>query len=149
MKSKEMNSSNNTRIIIARLYEDEDIIESLVELVKQYSIKGGLINGIGAIKFATLRFYNQETQEYENKEFNEDLEVTSLMGNISWLKNSMESDPIIHVHVNLGKKDCSVIGGHLSSKTLVGPTLEVYILETDEVIHRALDEKLNLTLLDL
>lgn len=148
MKSKETKSQNK-RVIIARLYEDEDIIESLVDLVKQYKIKGGLINGIGAIKFATLRFYNQETKEYENKEFNEDLEVTSLMGNISWLKNSKESDPIIHVHVNLGKEDCSVIGGHLSSKTLVGPTLEVYIFETDDVIHRALDEKLNLTLLDL
>ncbi len=147
MKSKEI--TNTKRIIIARLYEDEDIIESIVDLTRQYNIKGGLINGIGAIKFATLRFYNQETQEYENKEFNEDLEVTSLMGNISWLKNSKESDPIIHVHVNLGKKDCSVIGGHLASKTIVGPTLEVYIFETDEEIHRSLDEKLNLTLLDL
>lgn len=148
MKSKEI--VGNIRVIIARLYEDEDIIESLVDLTKQYKIKGGLINGIGAIKFATLRFYNQETQEYENKEFNEDLEVTSLMGNISWLKNSKESDdPIIHVHANLGKKDCSVIGGHLASKTIVGPTLEVYIFETDKEIHRSLDEKLKLTLLDL
>ncbi|MHA1727296.1 MAG: PPC domain-containing DNA-binding protein [Promethearchaeota archaeon] len=142
---KSIITESSGRVIIARLAENADVIESIKELVKKKKIKGGIIKGIGALKKATLKFFNSEKKEYEEEEYNEPLEVSSLLGNIAWKDN----EPFPHVHINLGRKDHSVIGGHCGSPSIVCPTLEIYIFETDETIKRNYDKKWDLNLLDL
>lgn len=147
MKSKETKTSK--RVIIARLFKGEDILQSIENLVVKYNIKGGMVAGIGAVEKATLKFFNVGTKKYEFHKIEEELEVTSLVGNISWRKDVQEKQPVVHIHLNLGKKDLSVIGGHCDTPTIVSATLEVYIYETDDVIQRSHDDLTDLVLLDL
>ena len=67
------------------------------------------------------------------------------MGNISFKDN----EPVIHLHVSIGKDDYSIIGGHLSQPTIVSITAEVYIYEIKQTIIRATDPQFGLNLLDL
>jgi predicted DNA-binding protein with PD1-like motif len=147
MKNKVTGSSG--RVIVARLFKGDDILESIEDLVVNHQIKGGAVSGIGAVEKATLKFFNVETNKYELHEIDDHMEVTSLIGNVAWRKDASEQSPIVHLHINLGKKDLNVIGGHLEKPTIVSATLEVYIYETDEKIYRSHDEATDLVLLDL
>ena len=74
----------------------EKVVETLKEFCKDNNIKLGTISGIGAVKKATIGFYNLETKKYYPKELNGDYEITSLLGNIS----TMNGEVYLHLHVN-------------------------------------------------
>ena len=133
------------RVIVAKLMPDEDVIDSIKELVKTYNIKAGLINLIGALKKITVWYFDLETKEYNLKTFEEDVELISCMGNISY----KEDEPIVHLHIVLGREDYSLFGGHLSQPSIISVTGEVYIYEIDKKLERAVDSATNLSLLDI
>ena len=142
MKSIERHVS---RVIVGRLYPDEDLIDGITEIVIKHDINGGLINVIGALKKITLGYFDVGTKEYKFKTFEEDVELISCMGNLSY----GTTGPIIHLHVSVGREDYSNIAGHLSQPSIVSVTGEVYIYEIDQKIKRALDPEFGLSLLDL
>ena len=142
MKSKETTVG---RVIVAKIEPNEDIIDAIKELIKKHTIKSGLLNVIGALKQFTIGYFDIETKEYNFKTFDEDIELISCMGNIAFKDN----EPIIHLHVSVGKEDYSIIGGHLSQPSIVSVTAEVYIYEITQTITRANDPQFDLSLLDL
>ena len=133
------------RIIVAKIEPNEDLVDSIVDLVKNYNVKSGLINCIGALKKFTISFYETNSKSYKMETFDENVELISCMGNISY-KNK---EPIIHLHVSLGRKDYSVIGGHLSQPSIISVTGEIKILEIDQELNRVEDRQFKLSLLDL
>jgi predicted DNA-binding protein with PD1-like motif len=142
MKSIETKSK---RIIVAKVEPNEDLIDSIITLVKKHDIKSGIINCIGALKKFTIGFYNINSKNYNLKTFEEYVELISCIGNLSF----KDKDPIIHLHVSLGRSDYTVIGGHLTQPSIVSVTGEVKIIELDQKLLRAEDPQFNLTLLDL
>ncbi len=137
--------AKGTRVIVARIYPDEDIIDSITRIVKEKNVKSGLVNVIGACKKATIGFFDLLSKKYSFKTIEEDLELLSCMGNLSF----KDGEPVVHLHVNLGKSDFSVMGGHLSQPTIISVTGEAYIYEIDKKLPRALDPQIGLALLDL
>jgi len=123
----------------------EDLIDSIIALVNLYNINSGLINVIGALNKVTLGYYSLEKKEYFFRTFEEDFELISCMGNVSY----KEGDPIIHLHTALGRKDYSIVAGHLSQPSIVSVTAEVYIYEIDKKLNRTDDPQFNLSLLNL
>ena len=142
MKSIE---SNIGRVIVGRVMPDEDVIDSITKLVKDYKIKAGLVNVIGALKRFTIGYFDLKTKEYNFKTFEEDVELIACMGNISY----KDGEPIVHLHITLGREDYSLIGGHLSKPSIVSVTGEVYIYEISDELNRAEDSLTGLSLLDL
>ena len=142
MKSKETTVG---RVIVAKIEPNEDIIDAIKQVIKKHSIKSGLLNVIGALKKFTIGYFDIETKEYNFKTFDEDIELISCMGNIAFKDN----EPIIHLHVSVGKEDYSIMGGHLSQPSIVSVTAEVYIYEIIQTITRANDPQFDLSLLDL
>lgn len=134
-----------TRVIVGRIMPGEDVIDSVKELVKEYNINAGLINIIGALNKATIGFFNIDTKEYTFTTLKEDFELISCMGNVSY----KDGEPIIHLHIALGRGDLSMIAGHLSQPSIVSITGEVYIYEIDKKLVRANDPQFDLSLLDL
>ena len=124
---------------------DEDIIDTVKEIVKKHNIKAGLINVIGALKKFTIGYFDLNTKEYKFKTFEEDVELISSMGNISY----KDGEPIIHMHISVGKDDYSIIGGHLSQPSIISVTGEVYIYEIAQKLNRANDPQFNLSLIEL
>ena len=138
-------STNIKRIIIAKIEPDEDLIDSITNLVEESKIKSGIISCIGAFKEFTLGYFDLGTKSYDYKTFKENVELISCIGNIFY----KEKTPIIHLHANVGRSDYSVIGGHLASPCIISVTAEVAIFETDIELKRKPDEKFNLNLLNL
>jgi len=103
------------KIYQGQLKKGNDIAQGLTKFLKDNKIKAGIIKGIGAVESAKLGYFNQQTKEYEERYFNENMEIVSLTGNIS-LKND---EPFPHLHAVFSKKDFSLVGGHLLSDTLV------------------------------
>ncbi len=133
------------RVFVARIMPDEDIIDTVKEIVKKYNIKAGLINVIGALKKFTIGYFDLNTKEYKFKTFEEDVELISSMGNISY----KDGEPIIHMHISVGKDDYSIIGGHLSQPSIISVTGEVYIYEITQKLNRVNDPQFNLSLIEL
>ena len=73
--------SDSAHVLI--LETGEEIVEGLTKYLTENNITAGSISGIGAATDVILNFYNVETKEYEEKGFPEELEILSLVGNIS------------------------------------------------------------------
>ena len=142
MKSIETNIG---RVIVGRIMPGEDVIDSIKDLVKEYNIKAGLVNVIGALNKITIGYFDIGTKTYNFKTFEEDVELIACMGNIS----HKDGEPIIHLHITLGREDYSLFGGHLSQPSTVSVTGEVYIYEIEKKLERANDAQFDLSLLDL
>jgi predicted DNA-binding protein with PD1-like motif len=129
---------------LVRLEKGEEIMESLIHLAGKEKISGGFLCGLGAVKDVTLGYFDTGKKEYRKKDFEDDYELTSLVGDIFYL----EGKPGVHAHVNLSGPDFTAIGGHLVKAVITG-TGEFFIHTTDEILKRKRDPSSELNLLDL
>ncbi|MBN1802769.1 MAG: DNA-binding protein [Candidatus Lokiarchaeota archaeon] len=136
---------NIGRVIVGKILPDEDIIDAIKEMVLKHDIKSGLVNVIGALKKTTIGYFDIEIKNYKFKTLDEDVELISCMGNVSY----DHAGPIVHLHVSLGKNDFNVIGGHLSQPSIVSITAEVLIYEINHKLTRSTDPMFGLSLLNL
>ncbi len=120
----------------------EEVVETLKKFCEDNKIKLGTINGIGAVKKATIGFYNLETKKYYPKELDGDYEITSLLGNIS----TMNGEVYLHLHINLADSNYNTLGGHLNS-AVIGGVGEFIIEEIEGEIERGFNEDVGLNLL--
>ncbi len=133
------------RVVIGRIMPDEDLIDAITEMVKKYEIKAGLINVIGALKKTTIGYFQMKTSKYNFTTLDTPVELISCMGNVAW----KDDEPVIHLHVTIGKEDYSIMGGHLSQPSIISITAEVYIYEIGQKLVRTNEPQFNLPLLKL
>lgn len=105
--------------IIVRLDPGDEIIKCLEE-VRNIEKINGFFFGIGTVNYLKLGFYDFEKKSYIEKKLNEDLEVTSLIGNIGVDR--------IHAHISVTDREYKAFGGHIIEGKVSG-TLEIIILE--------------------
>lgn len=134
-----------TRVIVGKLEPGDDLLDSLLKLVKTYKIKSGFINCIGALKQFTLGYFDLDLNEYKMETFNENVELVSCIGSVSY----KDGEPIIHIHISIGRRDYSILGGHLGKPSIVSITGEVSIFEIDKELIREIDPQFGLSLLKL
>jgi predicted DNA-binding protein with PD1-like motif len=127
---------------VARIYtlsKGTSLVEGILDIAKKERIKTARVEAIGTVNKLKLGFYNSRTKRYEEHEYNEQLEVTGLLGNIT----SKDGKPFLHIHATFGRRDASIVGGHVISAT-VSPLLEVVITTTENRAIRKFDESLGL-----
>jgi predicted DNA-binding protein with PD1-like motif len=129
---------------LVRLEKGEEVIESLSSLAEMEKIPGGFLYGLGAVKDVTLGYFDVANKKYVKKDFNDEYEVTSLVGDVYYL----EGKPGVHAHVNLSGADFNLIGGHLFKGIITG-TGEFFIHTTDHTLERKSHPQSGLSLLDL
>ena len=101
-------------------------------------------SAIGAFSRVTVAYFDWATKRYRNVEIAEQVEVLSLVGDIT-----LESGkPKVHAHIVVGKQDATAYGGHLV-EGLVRPTLEIVLTETPIHVTRRFDPQSGLALIDL
>jgi len=105
--------------IIVRLDPGEEIVKCLEELRDREKINGFFF-GIGIVNYLRLGFYDFEKRSYIEKIISEDLEVTSLIGNIGRDR--------IHSHITVTDREYRAYGGHMIEARVSG-TLEIIISE--------------------
>src|SRR4051794_195205 len=113
-------SNENSFVLV---FEAGDrVIENLIDLARESAVNAAFFFGVGAFERATLAFFDFAKKEYEHIPINEQVEVMSIVGNISLY----QSEPKIHAHAVVGKRDGTAHGGHLI-EGVVRPTLEVFV----------------------
>lgn len=120
--------------IIVRLDRGDEVMSSLLKIIKDENLKGGFITAIGAADIVEVGLYEVEKQQYQSKRFEGDFEIISCLGNVS-RKNGW---PYLHLHMSFGDKDFNVYGGHLSYCRISG-TFEGVIGLTQSEINRKKD----------
>lgn len=120
----------------------EDVIAELKKFFEQNKIGAAALQGVGATDDLLLSYYNGETKEFEDHEYSEDMEITSLMGNVSQFK----SETIIHLHGTFGTQTMRAIAGHVK-KLVVSVTCEMAVTVFEGKAERAHDNRTNLNLL--
>jgi predicted DNA-binding protein with PD1-like motif len=127
---------------MGRLPMGAGLYESISRICTEEDIKLGKITAMGAVTKATVAYYDQEKKEYKTITFDKHLEILNCTGNVS-LK---DGKPFVHMHATLADSQGSVLGGHLTTGTLVF-ACEVTIEELDgKALDRIMDEKTGLSL---
>ena len=85
------------------------IMEALAAFCKEKEVYCGKVSGLGAIGSATFRFLDPATKQYVDKTFEEQMEISTLTGNIS----VKDKQPYLHVHITACRRDYTCVGGHL------------------------------------
>jgi len=141
MKSVE---SKHGKVVLARLYEDEDLLESITQQAKRSRIKTGYFILIGTLKRARLGFYREG--KYEPIDLAGPLEIASCVGNVS----IRDGKPFTHAHISVSNDKGEVFGGHTLPSCIIAATGELVLIEAEGVsLQRRLDKETKLYLWDL
>ena len=116
--------------------------EDIVAIAARERILTARVEAIGGVNDLRLAYFNHVSKKYEEHDFHEFLEVTSILGNIT-LKDRR---PFLHIHGTFGRKDLSVLAGHVMAAT-VFPLLEVVVTPTKNRALRKFDQELGLNVI--
>src|SRR5213594_3306382 len=102
-----METKQEGNVVVVKLSDGEDLVPSLEAAAEKHRIESGsVVWGIGMLQDFEIGFFGPKG--YEKTPFTERHELLALHGSIA-----MRADPKLHLHVALGRRDHSVIGGHL------------------------------------
>jgi predicted DNA-binding protein with PD1-like motif len=131
-----------TREFLLVFDKGDDVGSTLLEFAKRNAIGAASFYAIGALREATIAYWNAETKKYDEIPVPEQVEVASMIGSIA----PSAEDLKLHAHIVLGKRDGSAVVGHFR-RGIVYPTLEVFLTARDAKVRRAKDEETRLWLL--
>ena len=121
------------RIITGKLPHGKDLLKSITEVCVDKNIRIASLQLIGAVKDATVGFYDQTKKEYTSIRYEEPLEIISSFGNVS----IKDGDIFVHLHVTLSGKTGAAYGGHLFSPTEVfACEYSITELEGEELVRK-------------
>ena len=127
---------------VLRFDKNEDVIQSLSTFCKRHKIPAGSFTGLGACQKVVLSYYDLESKRYLDKNFNEDLEIASLIGNVAQFENSS----VIHAHGIFSDRNYQTYGGHVK-ELVVSATCEIHLHVFHDSMERHFDNTTGLKLL--
>lgn len=133
----------SSREFVARMDHGVDWRAQIEAFADEREIDAAFFYGLGAVQDAELSFYDQEAQEYRPITFEEPLEVTACVGNVSQL----EGERFAHTHMTLADREGRTVAGHLDQATTYAG--ELYIREFDTELVRQRDGTTDLDLWEL
>jgi len=119
-----------------------DIPKDILAIAEKEKTVTARVEAIGGVNELSLAYFNHEAKKYEEHTFQEFLEVTSILGNVT-LK---DGKPFLHIHGTFGRKDLSVLAGHVISAK-VFPLLELVMTPTKNRALRRFDDDLGLNVI--
>lgn len=129
---------------VIRLETGDDILAMLRRFAETRKIQAGAFEGIGSLNKAKLGHYDFKTKRYTYEIFDDDLEIITLTGNVS----TMNRTPVPHAHVTLGRRDFTVVGGHLDEGSSAN-MVEIVLQKLPGKLAKKRDEQVGLNLLEL
>ena len=118
------------------------IPDDILALAKREKMVTARVEAIGGVEKLRLAYFNHHTKRYEEHDFEEFLEVTGILGNVT-LK---DGKPFLHIHGTFGRSDLSTLAGHVMTAK-VFPLLEVVITPTKNRALRRFDDNLGLNVI--
>ena len=141
MKAKLINEVPQRTFAIV-LDRGDEPMSMLERFAAERSVTAARLSAIGAFERATLGYFDWERKDYERIQVEEQVEVLSLLGDVALDRGK----PKLHIHVVLGRRDGSTLGGHLLEAS-VRPTLEVLLVDSPGYLRRERDPVTGLALI--
>ncbi|HEX9161341.1 MAG TPA: PPC domain-containing DNA-binding protein [Thermoanaerobaculia bacterium] len=135
-------AANVTREYLLVFDKGDDVGPTLLDFAKRDDIGAASFHAIGALRDATIAYWNPTTLRYEEIPVAEQVEVVSMTGNLAPSVDGTK----MHAHIVLGRRDGSTIAGHFV-RGIVFPTLEVFLTAREMSVQRAKDDATGLWLL--
>lgn len=132
---------------VLSVHTGNELVAAVSEFVTSQGIAGGSIQGIGAVARATLRFRDPANLSYIDREFDEQMEIIALQGNISLKADADPHEPLVHLHITLGRHDYTALAGHLK-ETWINGACELTI-HTTQPLYKNMDDSLGLNIYSL
>jgi hypothetical protein len=126
------------------LAKGDEAVGVLTGFVRERNIDAASLTAIGAFERAVVGYFDWDKKEYRHIPVDQQVEVLSLLGDIA----SADGKPTLHIHAVLGRRDGSVVGGHLLEGH-VRPTLEVVLIEPPAHLKKRKDPETGLALIAL
>ena len=127
---------------VVRMEKGEEVLGKLIELCRTENIKVGSIVGLGAASHVSVALYDMINKEYHKRDFDEPMEITSFVGNIS----TKEGEIYLHCHINVCDAQLNVHGGHLTN-CVISATGEFIVNPLEGVVEREFSQEIGLNLL--
>lgn len=143
MKAALLDERDGLRTFAVVLATGDEAIGTLTAFAAEQQLKGSHFTGIGAFSRVVVAYFDWESKTYRNLRIDAQVEVLSLVGDIS----VEHGKPRLHAHAVVGKSDATAHGGHLVSG-YVRPTLEIVVTEMPRHLHRRFDPESGLALID-
>jgi predicted DNA-binding protein with PD1-like motif len=122
----------------------EDVMAGLQDFAAKNNLGASHLTAIGGFSDMTLGYFDRERKEYKKIPLDLQVEVLSLVGDITL----EEGRPRVHTHVVVGLPDGTTRGGHIL-EAHVWPTLEVIVVESPQHLQRKTDPETGLALISL
>lgn len=122
----------------------EEVLEALTRFATETGVRAAAFQGIGAVDHLTLGFFDLQSGAYERRGWTEPMGVASLSGNLA----VVDGGPYPHVHGVFGRRDFSVVAGHVF-EAVVSVTLELTALTAPEAVRRQAVDFCDLKLIHL
>ena len=111
-------------------------MRTLTDFTAERQLQATQLTAIGAFSRVVVAYFDWDTKEYRHIPIDEQVEVLSLVGDIS----VEAGEPKVHAHVVVGKADATAHGGHLI-EAHVRPTLEIVLTEMPRHLQRRFDRE--------
>lgn len=135
-----MQYTKKENLLVVRLFKDEDVLESIKEVLNKTKFKNGVIlSGIGMLKDIELRVFKGKGK-YATKLFKKDWELVSFSGNIV----NSGNDYVLHIHSAIADHNYRCFAGHFGGAK-VAVTLELFILSVPVKMMRKTEPDTGLT----
>jgi uncharacterized protein len=145
MKSKLLATASGERTFAVIFDTGDEVMAGLQAFAREQRLAGSHFSAIGACQAVTLGYFEWETRQYRPIAIEEQVEVLSLVGDVSL---APDGGPQVHAHVVVGKADGTAHGGHLL-RAIVRPTLEVILTELPTHLQRRQDTDAGIPLIRL
>lgn len=122
----------SSREFVARMDHGVDWRAQIEAFAEEEGINAAFFYGLGAVQDAELLFYDQDEEEYRPIAFDEPLEVTACVGNVSQL----EGEQFAHTHMTLSDSDGQTVAGHLDRATTYAGELYIRAFDTELIRQR-------------
>lgn len=125
--------------IFLRADRGEELVSAIVSVCEKENVRLASVSGIGAAGLIRAGYFDVTEKRYHVSEYRGDLEILSLLGNIT----EKDGEVYAHLHVCFAKEDGAACGGHLSEAVVSG-TGEIVLSLADGRTGRRFDEKVGL-----
>jgi hypothetical protein len=116
--------------------------DDILAIVEKEDIVTASLEAIGGVDELRLAYFDRTAKRHEEHDFHEFFEVVSLLGNIT----TKDGKPFLHAHGCFGRRDLSVLGGHVVSAR-VYPLMELFLTPTRNKALRRFDDDLGLSVI--
>ncbi|HPD21396.1 MAG: PPC domain-containing DNA-binding protein [Desulfomonilia bacterium] len=135
----------HAKAIMGRLRHGADLLEEITAICREHGIRLGRIEAIGAVKKASIGFYDQQTRTYAYLTLVKAMEITKLSGNVS----IKDGEVFVHAHITLADDTGRAYGGHLAPGTIVFACECIIEAFEGPALERVFDEETGLALWDI